>query len=215
MAKTGLVVSAHPGDFVWRAGGAVALHAKKGYRVKIVCLAFGERGESQFAWKQPGITLRRSRPAAATRRSGRRQRSAPRSNSSMPATTRCILRGTYGPADRHLPRTQSEFRADARARGPTMSTIRRRRPTPRKRASSPRRWARSRRPTTPDSAPPAFLFELHQPDMCNFKPQVILKIDEVWDIKRRTIEFSRRRSICGPIMEGPRWSGARRAVALG
>ena len=57
MAKTGLVVSAHPGDFVWRAGGAIALHAKKGYRVKIVCLAFGERGESQFAWKVPGMTL--------------------------------------------------------------------------------------------------------------------------------------------------------------
>ena len=46
--KTGLVVTAHPGDFVWRAGGAVALHAKKGYRVKIVCLSYGERGESQF-----------------------------------------------------------------------------------------------------------------------------------------------------------------------
>ncbi len=56
-AKTGLVVSAHPGDFVWRAGGAIALHAKKGYRVKIVCLAYGERGESQFAWKQAGMTL--------------------------------------------------------------------------------------------------------------------------------------------------------------
>jgi len=55
--KSGLVVSAHPGDFVWRAGGAIALHARKGYRVKIVCLAFGERGESQFAWKQPGMTL--------------------------------------------------------------------------------------------------------------------------------------------------------------
>ena len=26
--KTGLVVTAHPGDFVWRAGGAIALHAK-------------------------------------------------------------------------------------------------------------------------------------------------------------------------------------------
>src|SRR5437764_12601636 len=57
MSETALVVSAHPGDFVWRAGGAIALHAKKGYRVKIVCLAFGERGESQFAWKQPGMTL--------------------------------------------------------------------------------------------------------------------------------------------------------------
>ena len=55
--KTGLVVTAHPGDFVWRAGGAIALHAKQGYRVKIVCLSFGERGESQFAWKEPGATL--------------------------------------------------------------------------------------------------------------------------------------------------------------
>src|SRR3972149_2708042 len=54
--KTGLVVTAHPGDFVWRAGGAIALHAKKGYRVKIACLSFGERGESQFAWKEAGAT---------------------------------------------------------------------------------------------------------------------------------------------------------------
>ena len=59
MARTGLVVSAHPGDFVWRAGGAIALHAKKGYRVKIVCLAFGERGESQFAWREAGMTLQK------------------------------------------------------------------------------------------------------------------------------------------------------------
>ena len=49
--KTGLVVTAHPGDFVWRAGGAIALHAKRGYRVKIVCMSYGERGESQFAWR--------------------------------------------------------------------------------------------------------------------------------------------------------------------
>ena len=46
--KTGLVITAHPGDFVWRAGGAIALHAKRGYRVKIVCLSYGERGESQL-----------------------------------------------------------------------------------------------------------------------------------------------------------------------
>src|SRR5262249_7489432 len=45
--------------FVWRAGGAIALHAKRGYRVKIVCMSFGERGESQFAWKEPGATLQK------------------------------------------------------------------------------------------------------------------------------------------------------------
>ncbi|MCZ8261228.1 MAG: PIG-L family deacetylase, partial [Beijerinckiaceae bacterium] len=45
-SKTALVVTAHPGDFVWRAGGAIALHVAKGYRVKIACLSYGERGES-------------------------------------------------------------------------------------------------------------------------------------------------------------------------
>ncbi|MFM9577916.1 PIG-L deacetylase family protein, partial [Streptomyces turgidiscabies] len=38
-------------------GGAIALHARKGYRVKIVCLSFGERGESQWAWKQPNAGI--------------------------------------------------------------------------------------------------------------------------------------------------------------
>src|SRR5206468_10905954 len=55
--KTGLVVTAHPGDFVWRAGGAIALHARKGYRMRIVCLSYGERGESQWAWKTAGVSL--------------------------------------------------------------------------------------------------------------------------------------------------------------
>ncbi len=44
--KTALVVSAHSADFVWRAGGAIALYAGRGWTVKIICLSFGERGES-------------------------------------------------------------------------------------------------------------------------------------------------------------------------
>src|SRR5262249_59049223 len=38
-------------------------------------------------------------------------------------------------------------------------------------------------------ARPVFLFEPHQPEMCNFKPQVILNIDEVWEIKRKSFEI--------------------------
>ena len=30
---------------------------RRGYKVKIVCLSYGERGESQFAWKEAGATL--------------------------------------------------------------------------------------------------------------------------------------------------------------
>src|SRR4026207_622273 len=55
--KPGLVGRAHTADLGRRAGGAIALHAKRGDRVKIVCMSYGERGESQFAWKEPGATL--------------------------------------------------------------------------------------------------------------------------------------------------------------
>lgn len=51
--STGLVVSAHSADFIWRAGGAIALHAKRGWHVKVVCLSFGERGESRSCGRTP------------------------------------------------------------------------------------------------------------------------------------------------------------------
>jgi len=51
LQKSALVVSAHSADFVWRAGGAIAQHVRLGYAVHIVCLSFGERGESA---QQPG-----------------------------------------------------------------------------------------------------------------------------------------------------------------
>jgi 4-oxalomesaconate hydratase len=55
--KTALILSAHSADFVWRCGGAIALHQEKGYDVTIVCLSYGERGESAKLWKQEGMTL--------------------------------------------------------------------------------------------------------------------------------------------------------------
>lgn len=54
--KTALVISAHAADFVWRCGGAIALHQSLGYEVTIACLSFGERGESARLWKD-GKTL--------------------------------------------------------------------------------------------------------------------------------------------------------------
>ncbi len=54
--KAGLVISAHSADFVWRAGGAIALHQERGYDMHIVCLSYGERGESAKLWRQTGMT---------------------------------------------------------------------------------------------------------------------------------------------------------------
>ena len=55
--KTALVLSAHSADFVWRAGGAIALHQERGFEVTVVCLSYGERGESAKLWKQDGMNL--------------------------------------------------------------------------------------------------------------------------------------------------------------
>lgn len=54
--KTALVISAHAADFVWRCGGAIALHQKRGFDVTVACLSYGERGESARLWKE-GKTL--------------------------------------------------------------------------------------------------------------------------------------------------------------
>lgn len=50
--KTALVISAHAADFVWRCGGAIALHQERGYDVTVACLSYGERGESARLWKE-------------------------------------------------------------------------------------------------------------------------------------------------------------------
>lgn len=41
----------------------IALHAEKGYDVTVVCLSFGERGESAKLWKHDGMTLDRVKDA--------------------------------------------------------------------------------------------------------------------------------------------------------
>lgn len=55
--KTALVISAHSADFIWRCGGAIALHQEQGVALTVVCLSYGERGESAKLWKQEGMTL--------------------------------------------------------------------------------------------------------------------------------------------------------------
>ncbi len=63
LPRTALVVSAHAADFVWRCGGAIALHQQQGVNVTVLCLSYGERGESAKLWKQDGMTLQRVKHA--------------------------------------------------------------------------------------------------------------------------------------------------------
>src|SRR3954470_11058454 len=46
MSETVLAVGAHAADFVWRAGGALALAAERGGSPHVIALSYGEKGES-------------------------------------------------------------------------------------------------------------------------------------------------------------------------
>src|SRR4249920_3609028 len=82
-----LVVSAHAADFVWRAGGAIALYASRGARVRVLCLSYGERGESQGLWKKEGMTLERVKQT--------RHEEASRAAEVLGAEIRCFDAGDY------------------------------------------------------------------------------------------------------------------------
>lgn len=182
--KTGLVVTAHPGDFVWRAGGAIALHAKRGYRMKIVCLSFGERGESQFAWKKGDQTLEQVKAA--------RKAEAEKAAAVLGAEIESFDAGDYplrvsaAMEDRLIDIFREEnpsFVLTHSLEDPYNVDH----PEATRLAQQARIIAQAmgHKPGADYtySAPPVFLFEPHQPEMCNFKPNVILNIDEVWEQK--------------------------------
>ena len=59
MPRRVLVIGAHSADFVWRAGGAVAVATRNGGTAQVTALSYGERGESGELWKEPGQTIER------------------------------------------------------------------------------------------------------------------------------------------------------------
>lgn len=52
-----LVVSAHPGDLLWRCSGAVAKHVRMGGIAEAVVVTYGTGGEANEVMKQPGMTV--------------------------------------------------------------------------------------------------------------------------------------------------------------
>ena len=47
-----LIIGAHSGDFVWRSAGTIAKSIEEGAQTLVVCLSYGERGESGELWKE-------------------------------------------------------------------------------------------------------------------------------------------------------------------
>jgi len=188
--KTGLVVTAHPGDFVWRAGGAIALHAKQGYRMKIVCMSFGERGESQFAWKEAGATMEKVKAG--------RKDEAERAAALLGAEIEFFDCGDYPLklTEEHFDRMVDIYRETNPAFVLTHALkdpYNFDHPNAAHFAQETRVVAQAmgHKPGAKYkySAPPVYLFEPHQPEQCDYKPDLILKIDDVWETKYKAFQI--------------------------
>ena len=187
--KTVLVVSAHAADFVWRAGGAIALHSKLGYDVTVVCLSFGERGESGKLWKKGNTTIGEVKAA----------RRAEAEAAAKVLNVHDIQFFDLGDYPLDLGKT-SQFRF--------VNVIRKVQPTFIMSHSFWDPYNTDHMNTTrfvlecrmiaqawghnPGEkvlgAPQVYLFEPHQTEQMQWKPDVFLDITEVWDQKRAAIE---------------------------
>lgn len=186
--RNALIISAHSADFVWRAAGAIALHARRGYRMKVVCLSFGERGESAKLWRKPGMTLdavkaaRRDEAQAAADILGAEIEFFDLGDYPMRITDEALMRlvdvyrdllpsfvlshSVQDPYNFDHPlamHVAQEARIIAQAEGhdPGQPVV---------------------------GAPPVYAFEPHQTEQCEWVPNTFLDITEVWDLKRRAIE---------------------------
>ena len=186
--QTALVISAHSADFVWRAGGAIALHADMGYKVRVICLSFGERGESAKLWRQQGMTLPRVKED--------RQREAEQAAKILGCEIVFLDLGDYPLRAKddvlfalvdHFRELQPAFVLSHSLADPYNFDH----PLAAHLAQEARIIAQAHGHNphqTVLGAPPVFLFEPHQTEQCNWKPDVFLDIGSVWERKRKAFE---------------------------
>ncbi|MFF4359226.1 PIG-L deacetylase family protein [Streptomyces sp. NPDC001604] len=185
--RSTLVVTAHAGDFVWRAGGAIALAAARGEKVTIACLTFGERGESAKAWRE-GRKLDEIKAI--------RQDEAERAAATLGAEVRFFDAGDYpliptAELTDRLVAVYRETQPDVVLTHPVEDPYNGDHPVANRMALQARILAQAiGYPGEGDiiGAPPVFYFEPHQPEMSGFRPEVLLDITEVWDTKRQAME---------------------------
>jgi 4-oxalomesaconate hydratase len=184
MSRRVQVIGAHSADFVWRSGGAVAKAVENGGTAEVIALSYGERGESGELWKQEGQTVenvKRIRHGEAEAAAG-----------ALGASFRCLDLGDY------------PLQIDADALNEIADAIR---------AFAPDVLIThtDRDPFNPDhpvasvavdrarglaagagvesgfatvSPPALFLFEPHQPELCNFTPTTFVDITSVIERKK-------------------------------
>jgi 4-oxalomesaconate hydratase len=178
------VIGAHSADFVWRAGGAIAKAVEEGGTAEVVALSYGERGESGELWKEQGQTVenvkrvRHAEAEAAAKALGAEFRSLDLGDYPLQIDPDALLQiadvirafapdvlVTHTDTDPFNPDHPVAHAAVDRARGLAAGA-----------------GVQSAFQTI---GPPAlFLFEPHQPELCNFTPTTFVDITSVMEQKR-------------------------------
>ena len=183
MSRRMLVVGAHSADFVWRAGGAIAVTTAGGGTARVIALSYGERGESGELWKEEGMTVERVKEV--------RRGEAERAAAALGADFESLDLGDYPlVVDAAALDRLTDLLRELAPRLVLMhaaldpfnpdhgvahdATVRARQ------LASGAGVASGFRTITP---PALLLFEPHQPELCGFVPTTFLDITPVWEKK--------------------------------
>jgi 4-oxalomesaconate hydratase len=179
-----LVIGAHSADFVWRAGGAVAVCTAAGGTAEVVALSYGERGESGELWKEADQTVDNVKRI--------RREEAERAAAHLGATFRCLDFGDY-PLEIDHDRLLAVADVIRDVAPDTIVTHTDTDPFNPDHALASTVVARARSLAAGAGVPSAFravrppalyLFEPHQPELCNFMPTTFVDITSVLDAKQ-------------------------------
>jgi len=187
-ARRLMVIGAHSADFVWRAGGAVAVTTTNGGTASVVALSYGERGESGELWKEPGQTIENVKKV----RHGEAERAA----QALGATFESLDLGDYPleidvDALKLISDKIREFAPDVLITHTDTDPFNPDHPVAYAAVNRARGLAAGAGVSSAFKtiAPPVFyLFEPHQPELCNFTPNTFVDITSVIDAKLKAME---------------------------
>lgn len=179
-----LVIGAHSADFVWRAGGALAVTTSTGGTGRVIALSYGEKGESGELWKEENQTIENVKKI----RHGEAERAA----GHLGADFRCLDLGDYpleidAEALQRISDEIREFAPDVLITHTDTDPFNPDHPVAfaavgRARSLAAGAGVQSSFKTV--KPPEFFLFEPHQPELCNFTPTTFVDITGVMDNKR-------------------------------
>lgn len=187
-AKRLMVIGAHSADFVWRAGGACAVTTTNGGEARVVALSYGERGESGELWKEEGQTIENVKKV----RHGEAERAA----AALGATFESLDLGDYplqidGDALILISDKIREFAPDALITHTDTDPFNPDHPVAYAAVNRARGLASGAGVSSAFKTirPPVFyLFEPHQPELCNFTPNTFVDITPVMEAKLTAME---------------------------